>query len=459
MRNIRMPGRKIPVVLGKDVVVVGGGVTGIATAIAAARNGAKTVLIERDARVGGCVSLLMPLLGFRDIHGKQTIFGIADEIVQRMKKQGYATDHFRDPCVYSITSVDYDMFSTVAMEMLEEEKVDQLVINILVDVIEKKNDRIKTVAVANKNGLEAIEGRFFIDASGDADLAARAGVPFEKSSQMMPAGLWFSVSGVDVEKWIRVVAKHPEIYEPEFCEPDKWGKAGQWTFAGLRTLVLKAEKESGIPAYDKRPSICSMFGPGELLMAVPRVDSVDGTNARDLERAELEARKQIKGLILFAQKYLPGFENCYLSRVAYRNGIRESRRIVGEYMVTEEDIMSSRRFDDKIAVGGYVIDDEDTFEHKFPPDNYDIPYRMLLPKKIDNLLVAGRCASASHIAMRATRMMPTCMAMGQAAGTAAALCVKENTIPCKLDIKLLQKTLAEQGQYLGEQQMHYVSNN
>ncbi|MCK4245133.1 MAG: FAD-dependent oxidoreductase, partial [Candidatus Omnitrophica bacterium] len=283
----------------------------------------------------------------------------------------------------------------------------------------------------SKSGRQAISGDIFIDATGDGDIFAKAGIPFEKGrlkdglTQSM--GLMFRLGNVN---------KKPPGKE-------------------IIDLARKAIEDGSLPAYRVSfGSQGSTIRENEVSVNVTRIPG-DGTNIYDLTNAEIRGRKDVKTIVKFFRENIPGYENCYLISTGVI-GVRETRRLVGEYIFTREDVLEGRKFKDVIARGAWGIDihspegkPEDLTQWPEEGISYDIPYRCLLPKRIDNLIVAGRCISATHEAMASLRVMPTCMAMGQAAGTAAALSMKEETALSSLDVRKLQKVLREQGANLG----------
>jgi hypothetical protein len=292
---------------------------------------------------------------------------------------------------------------------------------------------IRGVLVHNKSGIQTILGKVIVDATGDGDVAVMAGAPYEKGRKedglTQPMTLNFRMGGVDIER-MPSREKINRLYKE-----------------------AKVRGEITIPREDVLWFLTTRRG--EIHFNTTRIIKVDGTRAEDLTRAEVEARRQMVELVKFLRAKVPGFENAYISSSGTQIGVRESRRIIGEYVITGEDIMEARKFEDVIARGSYPIDihsptGEGTTNPPMPPGlSYDIPYRSLVPKNIDNLLIAGRCISSTHEGQSAIRVIPIVVAIGQAAGVAASLSAKLNIPPRKLDISLLQKTLREQGANLG----------
>jgi len=292
-----------------------------------------------------------------------------------------------------------------------------------------ENGKVKGVIVESKSGRQAILSDIVVDCSGDGDIAARCGALFKKGRDKdgltQPPSLMFILANVDTKESDKI--PRSEVYQ----------------------LTKKAHELSELPSsvdqlwfFTLQNGIVSVNG--------TRVNRVDCTKVKDLTRAELESRKQIPQVIAFLRKYIPGFKSATLVGTGPIIGIRETRRIEGDYILNADDIVEARQFEDQIAKSGYFIDIHNpegagvTLRYVKDGGAYGIPYRCLLPKIIDNLLVAGRCISTTYEAHASTRVMGPCMAMGQAAGTAAALAVKEKITPRQLDVQELRRALSEQ---------------
>jgi len=298
-----------------------------------------------------------------------------------------------------------------------------------VDVL-MESDRIAGLVVASKRGLGLIKGRVFVDASGDADLAYRSGAPFEAAgSDGQPAQsltTTFRLGGVDHERAKTV--KREELVSR-----------------------MKAANLSGDYRLPREEgSVHRTPIEGVVATNMTRVAYVDGTDPEELTKAEVEGRKQALEYSRFLREQIPGYERAYLMNFSTQIGIRETRRIWGEYRLTRDDVLSARKFDDAIAQCGAPIEDHQpgsSTRWEYVPEGgtYDIPYRVLLPQGVSNLLVAGRCLSADHDAHASVRSMGQCMAMGQAAGTAAALAVHTDIFPRDLDTPALQERLRADG--------------
>ncbi|MEM3404538.1 MAG: FAD-dependent oxidoreductase [Nitrososphaeria archaeon] len=439
--------KDVPVIK-TDVVVVGGGPAGIAAALSSARNGAKTILVERYGFLGGMATagLVGPFMTSYSLDGKEQIIkGIFEELVTRMEKQNGAIHPSKVSSgtpysaflVYAhnhVTPFESEVLKVVAFEMMEEAGVKLMLHTYFVDVITEGSE-VKKVIVVNKSGLQAIEAKVVVDCTGDADVAWASGVPCKKGRDkdglMQPVSMFFRIRNVDTEKQKEYIAKHPG--ERPFSE-----------------IVAKAKEKGRFPLA--RDAVLTFATPkkGEALVNVSRLHKINGTIADDLTKAEIEGRKQVMFLLKFFRENIPGLENAELVEVAPQIGIRETRHIIGEYVMTQEDVLESKEFDDVIGLNSFAIDihDPDGPRGRFegPRNNkyYEIPYRILVPLKVDNLLVAGRPVSATHEAAGSLRVMPPAFVTGEAAGAAAALAIKNNTIPRRLDYKKLQSVLASQ---------------
>ena len=436
-----------------DVIVAGGGPAGIAAAAAAARCGADTLLLEKNAYAGGCAASGLPFLNFFSRKREQVIRGIGEELMRRMQDDRAALPHVltQGGHVDSITMIDPEGMKIAAEELLLESGV-KLLYESFVCGAEVEKGALRSILVANKAGLTRFFARVFVDTTGDADLAAFSGADFEygreSDHEAQAMSLVARVANVDVE---RVSAAFP--VSPIVTTPLGADRAYNAHVTGKLTPWNDVLREMGLFDHDDHDFWGGTARDGELTYVnVTRVAHLDPTDPEQYTAANIEARRQLKGMMKFFNGYIRGMERAYVSSTPNGIGVRESRRIRGVYTLTEEDVLSGRRFPDAIARNGYCIDIHDPSGKKWgakfiESENgcYDIPYRCLIPEEMDGLLVAGRSISATHEAQGSIRIMPACMATGQAAGTAAALSAKAGCQPRDLDAAALREALREAG--------------
>lgn len=454
IKRIIEPERSLNIKMEVDILVVGGGPSGIIAAQAAVEDGLKVALIESRSFLGGNMTIGIPILGFLGQKGNQIIKGLPQKFIDRLTSRRGASKHVPCPLHMSITCVEPEDVKTAALEVLKESGVNVFLYTFFSGVIMEGN-QIKGVIIESKSGREVILSKIVIDCTGDADVAYRAGVPCEKGNEeggMQPPTMMFSMENVDIEKLRISLAEKSDTYSADFIPAKYYGEnKDHFILVGLRNIIQKA-REDGIKMPVERTIIISGLRKGEAWINMSRVIGLDGTDPESLTNGEYVARQQIEEIIKYLVGYVPGFENSHFARMAPFIGIRETRRIKGEYVMTREDILSCRRFEDAIAVASYPID----LHHpqggdcslEWSGDSYDIPYRSLIPLKVENLLVAGRSISTTHEAMSAIRVMAPCMAMGEAAGRAAKLSIREGVLPKSVDIDKLRSELLEKGAYL-----------
>lgn len=436
-RTVEQAGvRNLPVVGEYEVVVAGGGPAGICAGLAAARRGRHVLLVEQFGCLGGMATA--------GLHQKIAVFvggggtpdivgGIPREIAGRADKDREAD--FRPEGLF----VEMEGLKLLLDEMAEEAGLNLLYYTQVGEPL-LDGDRITGIVVHNKSGAQAVLGQRVLDCTGDADVAFRAGCRVmhgrPEDGNMQPATLMYRVGGVDRAQVLEYQQQDRQL--KEFCR-----KAVQ--------KGLMRPWQSELMGFWWIPSRPDQYNINFTHM------HVDGTSAADLTRACIEGRKQVQEVVRAMRALIPGFENSYLIDTAASIGIRETRRIYGEYVLTAEDIMSQTVFEDSIGLGAAFIDihnvegpgmDRRSGYHQPPGGYYSIPYRTLVPEKFEHLLVAGRCHSATHEAAGSTRWMTQAMVMGQAAGTAAALSIEHGVTPRAIDIPRLQETLTQDGAML-----------
>jgi hypothetical protein len=409
MEFIEEPKRKTPITGEFDVVVVGGGVAGIVSSIAAVRNGVRTALIEQYGFLGGTATagLMTSINGFRNQQKPnhlQTVRGIAQELILKMhqlggvytKNTGYEQEEFdidKGELPYSIV-FDPEIFKYVVNKMVLESGVKLYLHTYALEAI-AENKSIKGVIIHNKSGRQAILGSIIIDASGDGDIAASAGAPFlidKDSGKRMAMTQMFRLANIDLSRI-----------------PER-----------IHGILIKN-------------TYVSWGG---------NVDAI-GVDGEDLTRAEIEAREKTWERVKEIKK-MPGFEDAFLIETATHIGVRETRRFIGEYILKESDAINDVRFDDVIAISSNPVPAYYGYRYYFNHLGFDVPYRCVVPKKIDNLLLAGRNISMEQAPFQSARSMAPNMAIAQAVGTTASLCIKNAVRPRELDVKELQKVLKEQ---------------
>ena len=471
MRNLEIPSQDIRVLDEADLVVVGAGPAGVAAAIAAGRAGISVVVIEKNGFCGGVAGMGLPIQGFDDWKEKPLVRGIAWEIYRRLCLVGGASEPLV-PCglhnPYAI--IDPELFKLIIAQMLKEsgvrlwnhvtflqcrESTDQK--HPGTENSDSRGKQITHVIVGGKEGLAAFRGRYFVDASGDGDVAASIGVPFTVGRQTdglpQSATVNFILEGVDFARLGEAVRAnkdnlfdtHPLINRENIIN----GKPH--IMVGLRNLIALARRESPYEIPCDYASYITGLSLSSAVINMVHVHHASGHTIDGFSMAEQAGREQIIPLIRFFNEWVPGFRDARLKSVSACIGIRETRHIQGSYTLTGEDVTCGRFFPDTIALGGYPIDIHhpekgDVELQKVPP--YGIPYRSLVPTGVENLIVPGRALSADHVALASCRLMATCMAMGQAAGTATTLALRKGSRFDQVDITELRDTLVRDGAIL-----------
>jgi hypothetical protein len=455
-----------------DVVVVGGGPAGVAASVAASRTGAKTLLVERYGFLGGAAtaSLVSPWGGVF-LRERKVTCSFFDEVLNRMVRLGGAIGY----AFYSETTrgwggcyvpFDPEVLKYVLQEIVLESGAELVFHAVLKEAIVRQG-RITHVHIWSRGEEKVLEPTVVVDATGDGDLVAMAGLPFAagrvSDGLMQPMTLMARVAGVRTEELKDYVRTRPEEFawaafprirpvsdaqSPYPIDAETLPVAA----SGFISLLDKGRKTEELYFGRTRFLFVSGLRKGELYLNATRVAGQDGTDVRQITYGEQDARRQITSLFDYLKRHAPGFQDAYLVVTGCQIGIRETRRVVGRYTLTLEDILESRPFPDTIARGCYPVDihevdgvwgskgqkEGDWIDLSRP---YNIPLRCLTPKEGQNLLVAGRCISTTHEALGSVRIQPTCMATGQAAGTAASLMARSSGSIDDLDIEEVQRRL------------------
>ena len=445
-----------------QVIVVGSGAGGLSSAIAAGRNGAEVLLLEYGGFLGG-ISATLPWLGFHDREYRQVVKGLPHEIVTRLQNMGAASRYEFDPKCGSLVSLDSHLWKCLAMQLVQEAGVQVMMHTHVVDTL-REDDKIVGVSVEHKTGRQNIFADVVIDASGDGDVAARGGVDWEKGRTadglVQAPTLVFRLGGLDRDKFVAACKDHSLNYREWIHDfPDLWDKMmaridtlETFVLGGFAGLMEKARANGDLTLPQTRVVGVKNHRPDQMTVVTTRVLGLDPTDVESVSQAYTKIYQQIPELLKFFKNYVPGCENAYIIEIAPTLGVRESRRIMGDYVLTGEDVVSGRRFGDAVAMGAYHIDIHrpgGTWVESQNVEAYTIPLRSLIAREVEGLMMVGKCISATHEAIASTRVIPICMAQGQAVGTAAALAAVGKMSVRNVQLALLQDALEAQGAELG----------
>ncbi len=453
--TVELPPRKAIEAGETDVLVVGGGPAGLGAAVGAAQAGVRVILIEHYGFLGGnaTAALVVPLASYhtqrptKEKAGKPTltptdhgegqplIGGVLSAFVSRLVRAGGAIPPSRNTGY--VVPFDPEIFKEVAFDLLDEHGVGYLLHAFSSDIIVGKNRH--TIVLETKSGPIVVRARVVVDCTGDGDIAARAGTPYhvgrEADGLVQPMTLMFRIAGFDRKAFAEYAEAHPS----------------QWLGVhGLWDLVRTATEAGHFRLAREDILFFATTRDDQVSVNSTRIINVLGTDVWDLTYAEREGRRQISQISAFLQNYVPGFQRSFVDQSGATVGVRETRRITGEYELTADDVLGCRKFEDVIARGSYPIDIHNPsgtgtiLKHLPPGGTYDIPLRCLIPKNVDNLLVAGRCISGTHEALSSYRVMPISMATGQAAGVCAALSVLRRAAPRSVEARDVQRVLLSQ---------------
>jgi hypothetical protein len=446
MTAIIEPARRVPIYGEYEVAVLGGGPAGIAAAVAAARGGRRTLLIERYGFLGGMGTAagVTNFCGLHaNVHGEmhRVVQGVASELLARIDRiGGLNAPHL---VLGKILAQAYDTaaYKIAADDLMAAHKVDSLFHALGAGVVMHDERRVNALLVETKAGRQAVCAEIFIDCSGDGDLAAWAGAPFEvgdHNGHMLYPSMMFRLNGIDPAKAGEAWRTIPQLMDEAIAK-------GTHSFPRKGAIVRP--QKSGIEWRVNFTQLKRADG-----------SAINGLEPDDLTRGEIDGRRQAVEAFEFLRT-VPGFEKSYIVDLPPQLGIRETRRVIGGYQLSGEDVLSCASFEDSIGVNGWPMEVHVAGDviFKFPPipDSRgfnELPYRMLLPAGLDNLLVAGRCASMTHDGQSAARVSGACFAMGEAVGLAAALALSGNTPPRDIAIEKLQHALKREGAFIGRDQ-------
>ncbi len=426
MKTYTEPAREIPVIAETEVLVAGGGPAGIGAALGAARAGAKVMIVEQSNALGG-----MATSGMMSHWSGGTDSPLREEIMKRTISSSSMpnTNQEGDRCI------PHECLKSTLLQMMDEAGVTVQLYTQIVDAI-TEDGKVRGIIVESKSGREAILAKVVIDATGDGDVAARAGAEYDLGREgdhiCQPVTLMFRIGGVD----------YPNAITPGSFE----------SYMDVPKGEIQALGKANLPHPAGHVLLYATHLPDEICVNMTNVINVDATDVRQLTEAEKVCRRQIDAIIPFLREYAPGYENCYLVAAAANVGVRETRHFKGLYTVTPEDIVEARVFDDWIATKNYFnfdihslkgpgLDENGAQHHFRAKGKYTLPYRACVPVKLDNLLLSGRNISGTHKAHSNYRVMPICLNIGQGVGVAAAIAVKENILPRDVDVKKVQAIL------------------
>ena len=442
-----------------DVLVVGGGVSGCAAALAAARNGADVLVLEQNGYLGGTLTGcgVGPMMTFH-AGEKQVILGIMEELVQELVRRGQSPGHVPDTKQFTSTITPFD---AEGLKLLLDEKLAEAGCTVLfhtfVGAVQTEQGRITGLTVCNKDGLNTLSAKVYIDATGDGDVAAWAGAPMTKGrpedGAAQPMTMTVKYCGVDTEKLKGYVIANPERFPKLSPHMEIFRQPVPVDLEGFDDEFSGAKAAGELSIRRENVLMFATGRPGEYIMNTTRIVDHDATDAASLSEAEQIGRRQCAELDRFLRARVPGFEHAMLEFTGV--GVRGSRQLVGCHTLTAEDILSCRAFEDRIAHSAYPIDihnpkgegTDSTFMTR-KGTYYSIPYSIMICPQLDNLIVTGRCVSATFEAQAAIRTTPTVGAMGQAAGVAAAMAAAAEGNTREVNVQALQRTLVDQGAYL-----------
>ena len=450
-----------------DVVIIGGGVSGSVSAIAAARCGSRVLLVEEHGFLGGSLTAMGvgPMMSFHNSAGRQVVRGIPDEIIGRLKARGASLGHIADTTTYCSTVTPFDSEELkIELETMIDEAGAQLLYHTQLAAAEVVDGRITQVVLCNKAGLAAVRAKVFVDATGDGDLAVRAGAPFvfgrEDDGAAQPMTMNLKLANVDTEVVRAYALANPGdfLWHPHGPEEGlrRLRHSPRLSLAGFLGAWCAARQRGEMDVPRDHVLFFETPVPGVVVVNTSRVVGLDATDPFQLSRAEMIGRRQCLQIYQFLRAHAPGFAQAVRMDTAAKIGVRETRHIKGHYLLTTEDVIGGRAFDDAVALGGYPIDihspgsETTTTIHLKADTAYQIPLRCLLVGRPENLIVVGRCISATHEAAAAIRVTPIAMAIGQAGGVTAAEAARRSVTPEQVPFAAIRERLLAQGAQLPE---------
>ena len=455
--------RKGRVIMNYDVIVVGGGISGVMAAITAARNGARTLVVEKYGFLGGMLTAagVGPMMTFH-VGDRQVIRGTTGELIDRMVKKGTSPGHIFDTIGYTYTVTPFDAEAMKhELEIMLLESGGEVLYHTMLAGVRTSNGLIDSIIICNKSGLSELSAKVFIDATGDADLSAWAGVECTKGrpsdGACQPMTMNMKMANVDIEAVKAYVKANPDDFPYLKGNTGMVDKACRLSISGFEETIKKGIEEGSLDFDCEGLLFFETNNPGEVIVNTTRIRGKDATDPWSLTSAEIEGRKQVRSLYRFLKEKVRGFEKAILISTGPAIGVRSSRQIKGLYTLTVEDIVTSRKFEDVIAHCGYPIDvhhPEGKGEVVREEDNvtwgsmYSVPYRCLVNRQVGNLITVGRCISATFEAQGAIRTTPIAGAIGQAGGAGAYLAVKYGKKASEIDVAEMQELLLGEGAYL-----------
>jgi len=452
--------------LNYDVAIIGAGAAGVASALSAAKNGAKTLLIESTSVIGGDMLSGLPIDGCRTTAGEWIVGGIAKELFDTCDELGGYVGSIYDRRNIWIVMVNPRIMGFSILKKLKEYGVDVLPYS-QVDSVLQENGRIDSITVKNKTERYIVKAGMYVDCTGDGDIAYMCGVPYEmgdESGDLQPMTMVFQIRNIYPEQILSFVLEHPEncgLAENPNSQKSAKELAKELYDLGYPKVFFSSDgplMKNGIASGELHSCSMLAFNPNAtdhtvVTVNTTRIVTKDCTSADVLGKAMLDLTDQVENAFYFIKNHIPGCQDAVLDGVAPRLGIRESRRIMGEYYLTGDEVSNGVKRKDGVCKGGHEVDIHGKDKNHIrmtikDAGSYDIPFGCLIPKGMKNLLMAGRCLSADRVAHSSARVMGTCMAMGQASGTAAALCAVDKICTEELSVLKLREVLRQQGAVL-----------